>query len=114
MSHTMRRLCAVCFTMFVVACATAGCEGEESQDATEGQARLSADAVFRSRWDHVGGSWTTGWVYNHSLQVCGHGANCNCDGFDNCGTWPSGSTVFYWPQGCGGPRWTLKCTSEPQ
>ncbi|MCP5266926.1 MAG: hypothetical protein H6934_12490 [Burkholderiaceae bacterium] len=74
---------------------------------------------YESRWDKIagsGGSWTTGWVRNHTEPVCGHGASgCNCgSGRNFCGTYRSGATTYWWPRGCNGPRWTIRCTSRPQ
>lgn len=76
--------------------------------------------LYRSRWDQIGGSWTTGWVPNHPRPVCGHtgpGRHCGCgDGRTSaCGEYPSGATITTAPFGCANPtRWTLQCTSEPQ
>ncbi len=38
---------------------------------------------------------------------CGAGRNY-------CGTYRSGQTTYWWPQGCNGPRWVIRCTSVPQ
>lgn len=73
---------------------------------------------FRSRWDKIGGlggPWTTGWVPNHTFQGCGHQApGCSCGGQNYCGTYRDGATTYWWAKGCGGPRWTIRCTSVPQ
>ena len=74
----------------------------------------SGQGQFRSRWDQVGGSWTTGWVPNHPFQGCVHGTSCSCGSENYCGNYRSGQTTTVWPQGCSGPRWTIRCTSELQ
>jgi len=72
---------------------------------------------YKSRWDKIdgsGGAWTTGWVYDQDRQVCGHyHSGCRCGG-GYCGDYRSGQTTSWWPQGCSGPRWTIRCTSVPQ
>jgi hypothetical protein len=70
--------------------------------------------MFRSRWDQVGGSWTTGWVPNHPFQGCTHGISCSCRAENFCGNYRNGQTTTAFPEGCGGPRWTIRCTSERQ
>lgn len=93
-----------------------------SEEAARNQQLASCRARaqrYESRWDKIagpGGSWTTGWVGNHTAPVCGHGAQgCNCgSGRNYCGTYSSGKTTYWWPRGCSGPRWTIRCTSRPQ
>lgn len=75
---------------------------------------VSTQGMFRSRWDQVGGTWTTGWVENHPFQGCTHGVTCSCGAENYCGNYRNGQTTTAWPQGCGGPRWTIRCTSERQ
>lgn len=74
--------------------------------------------LFQSRWDKVagpGGPWTTGWVPNVGFQGCGHQADgCSCYGQNYCGTYGNGDTTYWWPHGCGGPQWVIRCTSVPQ
>jgi hypothetical protein len=74
--------------------------------------------MYKSRWDKVsgpGGGWTTGWVPNVSSPICGHGANgCSCGGRNYCGTYKSGQSTYWWPYGCNGPAWIIRCTSVPQ
>ncbi|HXP77597.1 MAG TPA: PAN domain-containing protein [Stellaceae bacterium] len=73
--------------------------------------------AFRSRWDKVagpGGAWTTGWVPNMPRPICGHTVGCACGGANYCGEYQSGAEAPYWPNGCGAPSWTVRCTSEPQ
>ncbi len=81
------------------------------------QCRPAQNRLFRSRWDKVGGpggGWTTGWVPNHTQQVCGHQhLGCRC-GAGYCGNYRSGAQTYWWPNGCQGPRWTIRCTSVPQ
>ncbi len=81
------------------------------------QCRPAQSRLFRSRWDKIGGPggpWTTGWVPNHTQQICGHQhAGCRC-GAGYCGNYRSGATTYWWPNGCQGPRWTIRCTSVPQ
>lgn len=75
-------------------------------------AAFSQQTTYQSRWDRIGGSWTTGWVPNHSQPICGHqAAGCNCGGQNYCGTYKSGASAYWWPHGCAAERWTIKCTS---
>ena len=95
----------------------------ETNARTNDLQRCQQPAMYKSRWDKVGGpggAWTTGWVYNHTRQVCGHGAPpCNwCPGRQSaCGEYPSGSVITHTPYGGSGDcntRWRLRCTSVPQ
>jgi hypothetical protein len=76
--------------------------------------------LFKSRWDQVGGAWTSGWVLNHTGQYCGHGApHCQaCPGLQSaCGNYPNGAVITHAPYGVRGDcstRWQLRCTSVPQ
>lgn len=76
------------------------------------------DQKYESRWDKIsgrGGAWTTGWVPNHDAPICGHFASgCNCNGRNYCGTYRSGQVTGWWPRGCNGPFWRIRCTSRPQ
>jgi hypothetical protein len=81
---------------------------------TQPQVPGPGQGKFRSRWDQVGGSWTTGWVNNHPFLGCTHGITCQCGAENYCGNYSSGQTTTAWPQGCKGPRWTIRCTSEVQ
>ncbi len=87
-----------------------------ARTALLGQCRGSS-GLFRSRWDKIGGPggpWSTGWVPNQNQQICGHfHPGCRCGG-GFCGTYRSGATTYWWPQGCSGPRWRIRCTSVPQ
>ncbi len=91
-----------------------------SEDAARSRLLASCRSRrYESRWDKIGGPggpWTTGWVRNHKAPVCGHGAQgCNCgSGRNYCGTYRSGQATYWWPRGCSGPRWTIRCTSQPQ
>ena len=79
----------------------------------------TADATtYKARWDQVGGSWSTGWVtqstsnptYGNNANKCGHfhhGANC---GSGYAGWYRSGSVTHWWPRGCSGPHWKIRCT----
>ena len=71
-----------------------------------------APGQFRSRWDQLGGTFTTGWVPNHPFQGCIHGTSCSCGSENFCGNYTNGQTTTVWPQGCNGPRATIRCTSE--
>ncbi|MHA1538394.1 MAG: hypothetical protein ACTSUD_12635, partial [Alphaproteobacteria bacterium] len=72
----------------------------------------------KSRWDKIGGpggGWSTGWVRNQRQRICGHRARgCSCFGWNYCGNYRSGQTTSWWPRGCGGPRWKIRCTSARQ
>lgn len=76
-----------------------------------------AQAQYACRWDKVGGAggaWTTGWVPGHPTPYCGAGAaNRVCGSSDFSAAQPSGTTIGYWPSGCAGPQWTIKCTCQP-
>jgi len=78
----------------------------------------SGPHLFKSRWDKIagpGGPWTTDWVPNVTDQVCGHSApGCSCPGHNYCGIYKNGDVTYWWPQGCAGPMWTIRCTSVPQ
>jgi hypothetical protein len=70
---------------------------------------------YRSRWNQVGGAWSTGWVPN-PYQGCGQTpqlGTCACGALNYCGTFPPGTQVLTWPNGCGATPWTLVCLSEP-
>ncbi len=90
----------------------------ETNERRNGLQRCQPQSTkYKSRWDKIsgsGGAWTTGWVYDHDRQVCGHyHFGCRCGG-GYCGDYRSGQTTSWWPQGCSGPRWTIRCTSVPQ
>jgi len=76
---------------------------------------VAAEAQYECRWDHVSGEpWTTGWVPNHPTPACDPSADGRvCGAEDFSGPQPSGSAIGYWPQGCEGPRWVLRCTCRP-
>lgn len=76
---------------------------------------FAAEAAYDCRWDHVSGEpWTTGWVPGHPTPACGPSAVGRvCGAEDFSGPQPSGSVIGYWPQGCAGPRWVLRCTCQP-
>jgi hypothetical protein len=68
---------------------------------------------YKSRWDQVGGSWTTGWVRNQAEPVCFSAAHCKCNGQDLCGKFHSGQTNYWWPRGCQASPMKIQCTSVP-
>lgn len=78
--------------------------------------------LYKSRWDKIGGpggSWTTGWVPNHTFPGCGRvPPSCGiCPGTNPCGNYSSGAVVTHAPYGVQGNcsvYWQLKCTSVPQ
>lgn len=70
--------------------------------------------TYKSRWDQVGGSFTTGWVPNNSQPVCYSSAQCNCNGQNLCGTFYSGQINYWWPRGCHKPPMKILCSSVPE
>jgi hypothetical protein len=68
---------------------------------------------YKSRWDQVGGNWTTGWVRNQAEPVCFSAAHCKCNGQDLCGKFYSGQTNYWWPRGCHKPPMKIQCNSVP-
>ena len=75
---------------------------------------VMAAQSYKSRWDQVGGSWTTGWVRNQPEPICISGAHCICNGQNLCGTFNSGQTNYWWPRGCHKPAVKIRCTSVPE
>ncbi len=75
---------------------------------------------YKARWDQVGGSWTTGWVHQSPSNPTYGTANANkCGHFHNPGStcaggyagwYTNGQVTSFWPRGCGGPRWRIRCT----
>ncbi len=102
------------------ACVATGNFGWYNQETNARAQELAAcrqrATLYRSRWDQVGGPWTTGWVYNHREPVCGaYAPGCNCGpGRNFCGVYRDGEVTTWWPQGCGGSPMTIRCTSERQ
>ena len=76
------------------------------EDAPAGGGSGSANRV---RWAQVGGNWTSDWVPTSGTPACVHGGGCECNGEKVCGTYKPGTTTSYWPFGCQGPKWTLRC-----
>ncbi|MBL4783820.1 MAG: hypothetical protein JKY49_00160 [Cohaesibacteraceae bacterium] len=74
----------------------------------------TAGQKYKSRWDQVGGSWTTGWVRNHPERICGAGAHCVCNGQNLCGKYKNGQSTYWWPRGCQARPMKIQCTSVPQ
>jgi hypothetical protein len=71
-------------------------------------------ASYRSRWDQIGGDWSTGWLTGNAQQACTHAFNCNCHGQNFCGSHPTGAVTFFWPEGCDRPAWMIRCLAEPK
>ncbi len=96
-------------------CRGGHCTGFSSITCTRG---FAPQYRYKSRWDKIGGpggGWTTGWVYNHTAPICGHYASgCSCYGRNYCGNYRSGQWTYWWPRGCRGPRWRIRCTSRRQ
>jgi hypothetical protein len=69
---------------------------------------------YRSRWDRIGGDWSSGWLGDREQQACTHSANCNCYGQDFCGEHRDGAVTFVWPEGCERPSWLIRCRVEPR
>ena len=69
---------------------------------------------YRSRWDRIGGEWSTGWLAGNAEQACSHSSNCSCHGQNFCGDHPNGTVTFVWPEGCERPAWMIRCLSEPE
>jgi hypothetical protein len=82
-----------------------------------GLSTVTAEAQYQCRWDKVGGAggpWAIDWVPGHKTPNCGASAvNRVCGTTDGSAAQPSGAVIAYWPQGCGGPQWTIKCTCRP-
>ena len=84
--------------------------------------KLKADAAApaaeqKSEGDSAGsmpsGGWTTGWVRNHEEPYCGHGqVGTACENEIGTGYYKTGLTSKYFPFGCSGSRWYIKCTAE--
>jgi len=77
----------------------------------------SGTGRFKTRWDQIGGSWTTGWVYSDT-QACGHGEpHCQaCPGQSACGSYRNGQIITVTPFGVRGncnTKWKLRCTAVP-
>lgn len=83
----------------------------------KGGGSVGGGTPYISRWDQIGGSWTTGWQPSGYLG-CGHGQpHClACPGAQNrCGQYPPGSVITITPYGVKGncvTRWQLRCTSR--
>ena len=75
---------------------------------------LVAAQTYKSRWDQVGGRWTTGWVPNQSRAICTSAAHCRCNGQDLCGNFQSGQTNYWWPKGCSKRPMKIRCRSIPE
>ncbi len=65
----------------------------------------------RNRWVETSGRWASPWG-GTSLGQCRHGSNCNGHGQNHCGNHLEGAIVKYWPNGCGGPAWDIRCEVE--
>ena len=84
-----------------------------------GASKAQAAGQYRCRWDKVAGpgeKWTTGWQNNYWWPACFHGGNCACGSQNFCRIpgYPPGATAIYWPKGCDGPAWTIRCSCEPE
>lgn len=77
--------------------------------ATSGKA---ATVSYKARWVQVGGDWKLDWNKGQDKQVCGHANNCNCHGKNSCGEVKNGQVVSYWPNGCDGAEWKIKCEAK--
>lgn len=79
--------------------------------------RRVANRGFWARWDKIsgpGGGWSTGWVRQPRASQCGHYARgCRCGRYNYCGRYNNRQTKYWWPRGCRGPLWRIRCTVRP-
>lgn len=109
----MKQLLSILAVLCVFAFVSQSKSLAETQQTSAGNIVVAAQ-TYKSRWDQVGGSWTTGWVRNHPKRICGAGAHCQCNGKNFCGTYQSGQYTYWWPKGCHKKPMKLRCTSVPE
>lgn len=99
---------------------TSGLRTMETRTRMEAISRCRGGIVafYQYRWEKVsgsGGPWVSDWVRDSREPLCQHATReCACPGQDRCGFYRNGDETRWFPEGCGAPAWTIRCTVMPQ